>query len=81
MVNCSIVKLTSPYLNVVIIIGGIFFYFDVILFGIDEGVASFSTVNGLCQVLTINITTQFSFSETLWGFSISCKYFVTFLYY
>ncbi len=44
-------KLTSPYLNVVTIIGGIFFYLVVILFGVDENVASFTTVNRLCQVL------------------------------
>ena len=44
------VKLTSPYLNVVIFIGAIFFYVDVILFGIDINVASSSVVDGLCQV-------------------------------
>ena len=43
-------KLTSPFLNVVTIIGAIVFYVDVILFGIDENIASFSTVDALCQV-------------------------------
>ena len=46
----SAVKLTSPYLNVVIIIGGIFFYVDVILFGIDGNTAPLDTVDRLCQV-------------------------------
>ena len=34
----------------VIIIGGIFFYVDVILFGIDENIETFATVDRLCQV-------------------------------
>ena len=42
--------MTSPYLNVVIFIGAIFFYVDVILFGIDNNVASSSAVDILCQV-------------------------------
>lgn len=46
-----IVKLTSPYINVLIIVGAIFFYVDIILFGIDEGLAPFPVVDGLCQVL------------------------------
>ena len=48
--TCRLVKLTSPFLNVVTIIGAIVFYVDVILFGIDENIASFSTVDALCQV-------------------------------
>ncbi len=46
-----IVKLTSPYINVLIIVGAIFFYVDIVLFGIDEGLAPFPVVDGLCQVL------------------------------
>ena len=44
-----IVKLSSPYVNVMIIAGAILFYLTVILFGVDENVASFSTVDGLCH--------------------------------
>lgn len=54
VLHCSfqfrIVKLSSPYLNVVIIIGAILFYIDVILFGIDENVASFHIADINCQV-------------------------------
>lgn len=45
-----IVKLSSPYLNVLIVCGVVFFYIDVILFGIDDGTASRATVNALCMV-------------------------------
>ncbi len=48
--NCRIVKLSSPYLNVLIITGVIWFYVDVILFGIDEGITCRSSVNALCMV-------------------------------
>ena len=44
-----LVKLTSPYVNVMIIAGAVIFYITVILFGVDENVASFSTVDHLCQ--------------------------------
>ena len=44
-----IVKLSSPYVNVMIIAGAIVFYLTVILFGVDENVASFSFVDDLCQ--------------------------------
>jgi len=40
-----VVKLSSPYLNVLIIVGVILFYVDVILFGVDERTASRCTVN------------------------------------
>jgi len=47
------VKLTSPYLNVLIICGVIMLYVDVILFGIDEGTpTSRCSVNALCMVRT-----------------------------
>ena len=46
-----VVKLSSPYLNVLIVIGVIMYYVDVILFGVDEGTpASRCTVNVLCMV-------------------------------
>ena len=45
-----IVKLSSPYLNILIIVGAILFYIDVILFGVDENVASFNIVDVNCQV-------------------------------
>ena len=50
-----VVKLSSPYLNVLIIVGVIMFYVDVILFGVDERTASRSTVNALCMVRTTDI--------------------------
>ena len=48
--SLRIVKLSSPYLNVLIVCGVVFFYVDIILFGIDEATASTSTVNALCMV-------------------------------
>ena len=42
-------KLSSPYVNTMIIAGAVIFYVMVILFGVDENVASHSTVNGLCH--------------------------------
>lgn len=47
-----VVKLSSPYLNVLIIVGVIMFYVDVILFGVDERTASRCTVNAFCMVRT-----------------------------
>ena len=44
-----IVKLSSPYVNVMIIAGAIVFYVTVILFGVDENITSFSVVDGLCH--------------------------------
>ena len=46
---CRLVKLGSPYVNVMIIAGAVIFYITVILFGVDENVASSSTVDHLCQ--------------------------------
>ena len=45
-----IVKLSSPYLNTLIILGAILFYIDVILFGIDKNVAPENIVDVNCQV-------------------------------
>ena len=43
-------KLSSPYLNVLIVVGVIMFYVDVILFGVDEAIATRCTVDALCMV-------------------------------
>ena len=43
-------KLSSPYLNTLIILGAILFYIDVILFGIDKNVAPENIVDINCQV-------------------------------
>ena len=45
-----VVKLSSPYLNVIIIIGAIFLYVTVIIIGVDKNIASTDTVDALCQV-------------------------------
>ena len=42
-------RLGSPYVNTVIVAGAVVFYVTVILFGVDENVASYSTVDGLCH--------------------------------
>ena len=42
-------KLGSPYVNILIIAGAVVYYIMVILFGVDENVASYSTVDGLCH--------------------------------
>ena len=42
-------KLSSPYVNVMIIAGAVIFYITVILFGVDENVASSPTIDHLCQ--------------------------------
>ena len=44
-----LVRLGSPYVNIMIIAGAAVFYMMVILFGVDENVASDSTVNELCH--------------------------------
>ena len=44
------IKLSSPYLNILIVSGIVLFYLDVILFGIDEGTAAQSFVESLCMV-------------------------------
>ena len=43
------VELSSPYVNVLIAVGAVVFYTIVILLGVDENVASYTTVDGLCQ--------------------------------
>ena len=42
-------KFSSPYVNILIVVGAIMFYIVVILFGVDENTASFDTVDGLCH--------------------------------
>lgn len=51
-------KLSSPYLNVLIIAGAILIYVDVILFGVDEGIASASTAGTLCMVCDVSCIVQ-----------------------
>ena len=46
---CRLVKLSSPYVNIMIIAGAVLFYLTVILFGVDENVLSYSQVDKLCQ--------------------------------
>lgn len=47
--NKKPVKLSGPILNLVIIAGIIVFFIEVILFGVDENVASRSTTDALCM--------------------------------
>ena len=42
-------KLSSPYVNIMIVAGAILFYVTVIMFGVDENVLSYSEVDGLCH--------------------------------
>ena len=55
-----LVKLGSPYVNVMIVVGAVMFYTMVILFGIDENVASHTTVNGLCHAKIWLVSIGFS---------------------
>lgn len=45
----SYVKQSSPYVNIMIIAGAVILYVTVILFGVDENIASDSIVNDLCH--------------------------------
>ena len=47
--NCRLVKLSSPYVNTMIVVGAVVFYVTAILFGVDENVASYSTADILCH--------------------------------
>ena len=58
---CRLVKLSSPYVNVMIIAGAVIVYITVILFGVDENVASSSTVDHLCQTRICLVAVGFSF--------------------
>ena len=49
-IPCRMVKLSSPYLNTIIIVGVILLYIDVILFGVDESIADEHIVDINCQV-------------------------------
>ena len=57
---CRLVKLSSPYVNIMIVTGAVVFYVTVILFGVDENVASYSTVDGLCQARIWLVSIAFS---------------------
>ena len=48
-VSCRIIRLSSPNLNVVFIVGIILVYLMVVLFGIDSNLVSTEGVSGLCQ--------------------------------
>ena len=64
MYQSRVVKLSSPYLNVLIVVGIIMYYIDVILFGVDEGTpASRCTVNALCMVSH----EQYRYTHTSWA--------------
>ena len=58
--HCRLVKLSSPYVNIMIVAGAVVFYVTVILFGMDENVASYSTVDGLCNTRIWLIAIGFS---------------------
>ena len=53
-------KLSSPYVNVMVVAGAVVFYTIVILFGVDENVASYTTVDGLCHARIWLISIGFS---------------------
>ena len=46
---CRLMKFDGHYVNIMIVAGAVVMYVTVILFGVDENVASYSTVDGLCQ--------------------------------
>ena len=48
---CRLVKISSPYLNVITTVGAMFFYVDVIISGVDSNTVSLSTEDILCQVV------------------------------
>ncbi|XP_065899549.1 gamma-aminobutyric acid type B receptor subunit 2-like isoform X3 [Dysidea avara] len=54
------VKISSPYVNILIVVGAVMFYVVVILFGVDENTASFDTVNRLCHTRIWLCATAFS---------------------
>ena len=53
-------RLGSPYVNIMIVAGAVVFYIIVILFGVDENVASYSTANNLCQARIWLVSIGFS---------------------
>ena len=53
-------KLGSPYVSVMIVAGAVVFYTIVILFGVDENVASYTTVDGLCHTRIWLVSIGFS---------------------
>ena len=53
-------KLGSPYVNIMISAGAVVFYVTVIMFGVDENVASHSTVGGLCHARIWLVAVGFS---------------------
>ena len=49
LLSCRIVRLSSPNLNVVFIVGILLVYLLVVLFGIDSNLVPTWVVSGLCQ--------------------------------
>ena len=47
--TCRIVKLSSPYLNIVFIIGISMIYLLVVFLGVDDNLVSVSVMSGFCQ--------------------------------
>ena len=45
----SYVKNSKPYVNSLVVVGAIILYVTVILFGMDENIVSYSTVDALCH--------------------------------
>ena len=60
LLSHRLVKLGSPYVNVMIVAGTVVFYAMVILFGVDENVASHSVVSGLCHTRIWLVSIGFS---------------------
>ncbi len=52
-----VIKLSSPYLNILIVIGAVLFYGDVILLGMDTGYVSETTANVFCMVRYMDLYT------------------------
>uniref|UniRef100_UPI00358F6F03 gamma-aminobutyric acid type B receptor subunit 2 n=1 Tax=Myxine glutinosa TaxID=7769 RepID=UPI00358F6F03 len=61
--NHKLIKMSSPYMNNLIILGGMFSYMSIFLFGLDGALISPGTFESLCTVrtwvLTVGYTTAF----------------------
>ena len=49
LLSCRIVRLSSPNLNVVFIVGIVLVYLMVVLFGLDSNLVPTEVFSGLCQ--------------------------------
>ena len=64
MYSCRIVKLSSPYLNLLMISGAILYYVVVIMFGLDVDLVDFTTVDIVrCQVRTCSFYKEMFFDS------------------